>query len=218
MTASLRKPTRGPEQRAIGHGVAVRQRFSAFGWCDRLRDGEPRSLREAAGAGVGRSRSRHRPPSEWIIESSPVPPDERRVAGGRLTRVSISTHPTAKWPAAGAHIVGGPLREPSRHRAALRRSASDLDRVQNCLARIPIHYEGGDASSSFEWTTQMTRNAPLGHEPRCTVRTCPSLDSRHRQPVDLVVETLPVMTPTVAAVLARILRSLRELQEGEETT
>jgi len=132
--------------------------------------------------------------------------------------VPISTHPRPKWPAAGAHIVGGPLREPSRHRAALRRSASDLDRVQNCLARIPIHYEGGDASSSFEWTTQMTRNAPLGHEPRCTVRTCPSLDSRHRQPVDLVVETLPVMTPTVAAVLARILRSLRELQEGEETT
>jgi hypothetical protein len=64
----------------------------------------------------------------------------------------------------------------------------------------------------------MTRNAPLGHEPRCTVRTGSSLDSRHRQPVDLVVEALPMMTPNVAAVLARIVRSLRELQEGEATT
>jgi len=79
-TAWLRKPTRGPEQRAIGHGVAVRQRFSAFDRCARLRDGEARSPLEAAGAGVGQSRSRHRPPPTWIIESSPVPPDERRVA------------------------------------------------------------------------------------------------------------------------------------------
>ena len=67
MTAWSGKPTSEAEQRAIGHGVAVRQRFSAFDWCDRLRDGEPRSPREAAGAGVGRSRSRHRPPSTWII-------------------------------------------------------------------------------------------------------------------------------------------------------
>jgi hypothetical protein len=43
----------------------------------------------------------------------------------------------------------------------------------------------------------------------------PSLDSRHRQPVDLVVEALPVITPDVAAVLARIVRSLRELPERE---
>ena len=66
-TAWLRKPTRGPEQRAIGHGVAVRQRFSAFDRCARLRHGEARSPLEAAGAGVGPSRSRHRPPSTWII-------------------------------------------------------------------------------------------------------------------------------------------------------
>ena len=33
MTAWLRKPTRGAEQRAIGHGVAVRQRFSASDSC-----------------------------------------------------------------------------------------------------------------------------------------------------------------------------------------
>ena len=32
-TAWLRKQTRGAEQRAIGHGVAVRQRFSAFDGC-----------------------------------------------------------------------------------------------------------------------------------------------------------------------------------------
>ena len=30
MTAWMGKPTRGSEQRPIGHGVAVRQRFSAF--------------------------------------------------------------------------------------------------------------------------------------------------------------------------------------------
>jgi hypothetical protein len=54
----------------------------------RLRDGEARSPLEAARAGVGLSRSRHRAPSTWMIECSPVPPDERRVAGGRLTRVS----------------------------------------------------------------------------------------------------------------------------------
>jgi hypothetical protein len=33
MTTWLGKPTRGREQRAIGHGVAVRQRFSAFDSC-----------------------------------------------------------------------------------------------------------------------------------------------------------------------------------------
>jgi hypothetical protein len=52
MTDWLLKPTMGPEQRAIGHGVAVRQRFSAFGRCARLRDGEARSTLEASGAGA----------------------------------------------------------------------------------------------------------------------------------------------------------------------
>ena len=33
MTAWLRKPTRGPEQRASGHGVAVRRRLLAFDRC-----------------------------------------------------------------------------------------------------------------------------------------------------------------------------------------
>jgi hypothetical protein len=46
----------------------------------RLRDGETRSPWAAAGAGVGLSRSRHRPPTPWIIERSPVPSDGRRVA------------------------------------------------------------------------------------------------------------------------------------------
>jgi hypothetical protein len=64
----------------------------------------------------------------------------------------------------------------------------------------------------------MTRKPPLGHEPRCTVRTGSSLDARHRQPIDVAVEALPVMTPSVAVVLARIVRSLRDLQEGEATT
>ncbi len=52
-----------------------------FDRCAGLRDGEARSPLEAAGAGVGPSRSRHRPPSIWIIERSPVPSDERTVAG-----------------------------------------------------------------------------------------------------------------------------------------
>ena len=104
MTAWLRKPTRGAEQRAIGHGVAVRQRFSAFGRCARLRDSEARSPLEAAGAGVGPSRSRHRPPSTWIIESSPIPPASAAWQEP-LRWVPISTHPRPKWPAACAYIV-----------------------------------------------------------------------------------------------------------------
>jgi hypothetical protein len=76
----MRKPTRGPEQRAIDHGVGVRQRFLGLRQLRRLRDGETRSPWAAAGAGVGLSRSRHRLPTRWIIERSPVPADERSVA------------------------------------------------------------------------------------------------------------------------------------------
>jgi hypothetical protein len=63
----------------------------------------------------------------------------------------------------------------------------------------------------------MTPNTQLGHEPRCTVRIGSSSDSGHRQPVDFVIEELPVMTPNLAAVLARIVRSLRDPQEGKAT-
>ena len=61
----------------------------------------------------------------------------------------------------------------------------------------------------------LTPDTPLGHEARCTVKAGSSSGSRHRQPVDLVIEELPVMTPDVAAVLGRIVRSLRALREGE---
>ena len=82
----------------------MRQRFLALGTCARLRDGEARSPLEAAGAGVGPSRSRHRPPSTWISVSSLVPSDERKVAGAADAGAD-STHSRPKWPAAGAHIV-----------------------------------------------------------------------------------------------------------------
>ena len=58
----------------------MRQRFSVL--TDAL-DFETARLDhrwEAAGAGVGPSRSRHRPPSTRIIEITPIPPDERRMA------------------------------------------------------------------------------------------------------------------------------------------
>jgi hypothetical protein len=69
----------------------VRQHFLALDRCARLRDNEARSPLEAAGAGVGPSRSRHRPPSTWLIESSPVPPDERTVAGAAGAGVEQDT-------------------------------------------------------------------------------------------------------------------------------
>jgi hypothetical protein len=50
------------------------------------------------------------------------------------------------------------------------------------------------------------------------VRTGSSQDSKQRQPVNVVVDALPVMTLNVAALLARIVRSLRALEEGEATT
>ena len=54
-TAWLRKPTRGAEQRAIGHGVAVRQRFSDLPCA-------PTSTRRSTiTMGGGRSRRRPKP-------------------------------------------------------------------------------------------------------------------------------------------------------------
>jgi hypothetical protein len=54
-TGWLGKPTRGPEQRAIGHGVAVRQRFSALIVAPTSR------WRSAITLGGGRSRRRPKP-------------------------------------------------------------------------------------------------------------------------------------------------------------
>jgi hypothetical protein len=71
MTAWLRKPTRGAEQRAIGHGVAVRQRFSAL-------TGAPTSRRRST-ITIGGGRSRRRPKPEPA--QAAVHLDHREFAG-----------------------------------------------------------------------------------------------------------------------------------------
>ena len=73
-TAWLGKPTRGREQRAIGHGVAVRERFSAFDSCADFETTKHDHYGRRPEPGVAPSRSRHRPPSPWIIECSPISP------------------------------------------------------------------------------------------------------------------------------------------------
>ena len=70
-TAWLRKPTRGLEQRAIGHGVAVRQRFSAL-------TGAPTSRRRST-ITIGGGRSRRRPKPEPA--QAAVLLDHRDIAG-----------------------------------------------------------------------------------------------------------------------------------------
>jgi hypothetical protein len=110
-----------------------------FAMVRRLRDGEAPSPWEAAGAGVGPSRSRHRPPSSWIIGTSPVPQAGRKVARAAEAGAE-QQHPRPKWPAAG---------DPHRRRAASGAvetesgvtgcRAPELDRVQNGHLRIPIH-------------------------------------------------------------------------------
>jgi hypothetical protein len=50
---------------------------------------------------------------------------------------------------------------------------------------------------------------------RSTVATDVSHTSEERRPIDFLAEAVPVMTPTVAAVLARIVRTLRDHQEHE---
>ena len=109
MTAWLGKPTRGAEQRAIGHGVAVRQGFSASAWCAGLRDGEARSPWEAAGGGTGR-----RPLGSSRVRRSRQPSARWQEP---LTLMAIRTHPRPKWPAARTPIVGSAQPEPSRRRA-----------------------------------------------------------------------------------------------------
>ena len=58
-------------------------------------------------------------------------------------------------------------------------------------------------------------NAPPGKAPRGTVGARASSTQEHPQPVDFVVECAPVMTPNVAGVLARIVRTLRDHQKRE---
>jgi hypothetical protein len=55
---------------------------------------------------------------------------------------------------------------------------------------------------------------PPGKGHRGTIETGPSSASR-REPVQFVIEDAPQMTPNVAAVLARIVRSLRDHQKRE---
>ncbi len=59
-----------------------------------------------------------------------------------------------------------------------------------------------------------TTGPPPREGPRGTIETDPS-DASGREPVQFVIEDAPQMTPDVAAVLARIVRSLREHQKGE---
>ena len=113
----MRKPTSGMEQRAIDHGVGVRQRFLGLRQLRRLRDGETRSPWAAAGAGVGLSRSRHRPPTPWIIERSPVPSDGRRVA--KAAEADVDQH------TCGAEVASCRRTASSGRRKRSRRGRSD---------------------------------------------------------------------------------------------
>jgi hypothetical protein len=61
----------------------------------------------------------------------------------------------------------------------------------------------------------MKRTAPLDDEAGRTLRA--SSDSECRRPISFVTEDVPVMTPSLAAVLARIVRTVRDLQEREAT-
>jgi excisionase family DNA binding protein len=120
----------------------VRQRFSALARCARLRDGEARSPWEAAGAGVGPSRSRHRPPSSWTIESSPVPAAERKVPGAAEAdghQHTSEAEVASCWRSHRRRAASGAVEAES----GIGRRVSELGRVQNRHLKIPIHYEGG---------------------------------------------------------------------------
>jgi len=51
--------------------------------------------------------------------------------------------------------------------------------------------------------------------PRGTVEARASSTQEHRKPVDFLADCAPVMTPSVAGVLARIVRTLRDHQKRE---
>lgn len=56
---------------------------------------------------------------------------------------------------------------------------------------------------------------PVGKAPRGNLGGRASSDAEHRNPVHFVAEGEPVLTPNVAAVLARIVRTLRDRQKRE---
>ena len=51
--------------------------------------------------------------------------------------------------------------------------------------------------------------------PQSTIGGRQSSDSEHREPIRFVTEAAPQVTPNVAAVLARIVRTLRDYQKRE---
>jgi hypothetical protein len=58
-------------------------------------------------------------------------------------------------------------------------------------------------------------NPPLADAPRGSVGSRPGSDSGPRDPIRFMAESAPQVTPNVAAVLARIVRALRDHQKGE---
>ena len=54
---------------------------------------------------------------------------------------------------------------------------------------------------------------PIAKAPRDTVGGRPSSDSGPREPIRFMAESAPQVTPNVAAVLARIVRTLRDHQK-----
>lgn len=57
--------------------------------------------------------------------------------------------------------------------------------------------------------------SPVSKAPCDNVGGRASSDSDQREPIQFVAEGAPVVTPTVAAVLARIVRTLRDRQKRE---
>ena len=55
---------------------------------------------------------------------------------------------------------------------------------------------------------------PLGQTPRATLNERAISGADARAPLQFVAEDEPVVTPEVAAVLARIVRGLRDRQKG----
>ena len=110
----MRKPTRGAEQRAIGHGVAVRQRFSALPVCADFETAKHDHHWRRPEPGVGPSRSRHRPPSDWIIERFAGPARWAQRWRRPLKRDPDSNIRGRSGQLLAAHSVGGTQAEPIR--------------------------------------------------------------------------------------------------------
>jgi hypothetical protein len=152
----MRKPTNGSEQTAIGP-----RKWQCGGAplpCQlrRLRYGETRSPPAAAGAGVGLSRSRHRPPTPWIIERSPVPSDGRRVA--KAAEADGEEH------TCGAEVTSCRRTASSGRRKRSRRGRSDegCDRGTQ-RGESPAAVDGGVCTELSRNSTQAERT-PSGME------------------------------------------------------